>query len=434
MTDPDVHERRFAAALHFGRFDEIEELLARQPDLASSTLASMVATYDVDGVKAYLARDPGAARASRGDGSTRPLLAHLCFSRYHEVVPERREAMLEIARTLVEHGADPNAWVPVGPGDPGRLSMLYGAIGHARNLPLARWLLGQGASPNDFESLYHATELGDPSGVALLLEFGADPLHTNALLRAIDMHDPAMVAMLLEAGADPDDAYVLDTLGRRSPSPPAVWHAARVGAPREVARLLVEAGADLARVWDGRDAYGTARVYGSGAVEEVLREHGAARPLDPLESTLAACVAGSPPSPGSVVPLDLATPGDRTLLHTVAARPGSATALRSLVQVGFDPGAVDGQGMTPLHVAAWEGLAENVAFLLTVPHDLAHRNVYGGDAMGTLIHGAEFSPSADDRDHLACARMLLTAGAVADRADVDACGVPDLVQLLRAGT
>lgn len=70
---------------------------------------------------------------------------------------------------------------------------------------LGRWLLDQGANPNDAESLYHATDLGHHEGLKMLLDFGADPTGTNALLRAMDFHDHAAVQMLLESGARADD-------------------------------------------------------------------------------------------------------------------------------------------------------------------------------------------------------------------------------------
>lgn len=87
--------------------------------------------------------------------------------------------------------------------------------------------------------------------------------------------------------------------------------------------------------------------------------------------------------------------------------------------------------MPPLHLALWEGIPDHVAFLLTLPHDLAQRNGDGGDALATLMHGAEFCPRAAERDHLGCARLLLAAGAVPDPEEVDACGDEALGEMLR---
>lgn len=423
---------RLARALHLGQAWVVRALLEADPELARATFDLEVATYDLDAVRARLAREPAAATAS---AAGRPPIAHLCFSQYHRMAPERHDAMLAIAQLLVDHGADPNDGVPAEPGSAERLSLLYGALGHAGNLPLARWLLERGADPNDFESLYHATELGHRDGVALLLAHGADPRHTNALLRAIDMDDAAMVRLLLEHGADPDDPHAQGADGRRSPTPPALVHAARRFASGEVVGLLLDHGADPARAWQGRDAYGTARVHGAEAVARVLAARGHGRRLSEIEAALAACVAGGSPDAGRLDPtvLDPATlsPDERTLPHRLAARPGSLPALRALFAAGLDPRHPDEQGMPPLHVALWEGLADHVAFLLTLPHDLAHRNGYGGDALATLMHGAEFCPTAAERDHLGCARLLLAAGAVPDPEEVEACGDEAFVELLR---
>ncbi len=427
VMNRSARAERLARALHVGQDWVVRALLSADPELAHATFAIELATYDVDAVRARLARDPAAATAPVAG---RPPIAHLCFSRYHRMAPERHGAMLAIAQLLVDHGADPTDGVPVEPGSEARLPMLYGALGHAGNLPLARWLLEHGADPNDFESLYHATELGHRDGVALLLAHGADPGHTNALLRAIDMDDAAMVRALLEHGADPDDPYCIHTTGQREPSPPALHHAASRFASGEVAVLLLDHGADPTRVWQGRDAYGTARVHGAEAVARVLEARGHGRPLDATEAVLAACVAGGSPDAGLLDPTAL-DEHDRTLPHRLAARPGSLAALRALFAAGLDPQHADEQGMPPLHVALWEGLPDHVAFLLTLPHDLARRNAYGGDALGTLMHGAEFCPAAAERDHLGCARLLLEVGAVPDPEEVEACGDEDLVELLR---
>jgi len=417
---------RLERALYFGQAWVVRALLDAHPDLPRAAFGLELATYDVAAVRARLARDPAAATAP---APRRPPIAHLCFSQYHRIAPEREGAMLAVAQLLVDHGADPNDGVPVEPGSAARLSMLYGALGHAGNLPLARWLLEHGAEPDDFESLYHATELGHRDGVTLLLAHGADPGHTGALLRAIDMGDPAMVASLLEGGADPDDPYVQGADGSRQPTPPGLVHAARRFSSREIADVLLDHGAAPARVWHGRDAYGTARVHGADAFARALEARGHGRPLDATEAALAACVAGVSPDAGCLDPKALGE-HDRTLPHRLAARPGALTALRALFAAGFDLQHADEQGMSPLHIALWEGLPDHVAFLLTLPHDLARRNGYGGDAMATLIHGAEFCPSPG-RDHLACARLLLEAGAVPDPVEVDACGDEDLVGLLR---
>ena len=86
--------------------------------------------------------------------------------------------------------------------------------------------------------------------------------------------------------------------------------------------------------------------------------------------------------------------------------------------------------MPAIHIAAWEGHADVVAFLLQHDPDLSHRNMYGGDLMGTVIHGAEFCPARDRRDHLGAARLIWEAGSLLHRHDITHCGVEELADHL----
>lgn len=70
-----------------------------------------------------------------------------------------------------------------------------------------------------------------------------------------------------------------------------------------------------------------------------------------------------------------------------------------------------------------------MGYLLTLNPSLTHRNAYGGDALGTTLHGAEFGPKAGEGDHIACARLLLEAGAILDQAWIDGSG-SEVVQFL----
>jgi hypothetical protein len=55
--------------------------------------------------------------------------------------------MLAIADMLLARGADVNAGFPAYVGSDHMLSTLYFAVGHADNMPLAKWLLEHGADP-----------------------------------------------------------------------------------------------------------------------------------------------------------------------------------------------------------------------------------------------------------------------------------------------
>jgi ankyrin repeat protein len=326
------------------------------------------------------------------------------------------------ARAPGAAGADPTALGRRAAAPTLPLSVTYGAI-VAGNAPLARLLLAAGANPNDGESLYHAVEGGDAEAVEALIAFGATARGTNALLRAIDRHDAAMLARLLAHDADPNEGAGEGQDGFLKGTRPALHHAALRNAPREIAAALLAAGADPRRTWEGRDAFGFARVHGAAGVVAALTEAGCARPLTPSEAVIAAwhegavgvaevsaVAAGALAGSGALAPADAAR-AERWFLHRMAARADGASALQRALEAGCDPSATQDDGMTPLHAAAWEGYAPQVRVLLAWPHDLTHRNAYGGDALATLVHGAAHAVGPG-RDHVACAEALLAAGAV----------------------
>ncbi|MEM8788135.1 MAG: ankyrin repeat domain-containing protein [Pseudomonadota bacterium] len=399
--------QRLKMALYFGQNWVVEALLAEDPDLPRDRLDLQIALYDLPAVEAAIARDPTVA--TRAIGPRVPLL-HLAFSQYLHMAPERAPAMLRIADLLLAAGADVNLGFAPDPDAPHRLSPLYGALGHARNLALGEWLLRHGANPDDDESLYHATEFGDARALRLLLAHGANPDGTNALNRALDFDDLEMVTMLLKAGAQTAEALPLHPSGEPMTSVPALHQAARRWCGAPVVRALLDHGADPALRWQGLTAHAVARVYGNDAAAEALAQAGHAEPLPPTVAALAACARGSAPD-ARLSSQDLA-PELRLLPCRIAARPERLAHLRALLLAGLDPETRDEMDLTPLHVAGWEGLPEQVAYLLEFAPDLARENAYGGDALGTVIHGAEFCPARRSRDHVTCARLLLKAGAV----------------------
>ena len=118
------------------------------------------------------------------------------------------------------------------------------------------------------------------------------------------------------------------------------------------------------------------------------------------------------------------------LLARVVWGPTSPVHVKARVAAGPDPNDADDMGMTVLHVACGEGLSERVAYLLTLDPDLDRRNGYSGDALGTVIHGCEFGPEPEKRDHIARARMLLEAGADLRPPHIENCGSEAMVLLL----
>ena len=414
---------RLKIALYFGQGWVTDQLLETDPDLAHDNFGLELALLDRQSVADRLARDPDAA--TRMIGVRSPIL-HLAFSQRWRDMEQGGARSVEIAGLLKDNGADVNDSYPSEPGSEHELSALYGALGHAGNLELARWLLENGADPNDNESLYHSTELGHSDGLRLLLDHGVKIEGTNALPRALDFDNLEMVTMLLKAGADPNEGVSDHPSGQPNVVIPGLHQAARRMCSPEIAQALIDHGADGSFRYDGHSAYAFARMSGNRAVADVIEATGQATELDEMERALAAI------ADGDVVRLDpdRLTGRARKVVHWLLGFDGTLPHVKRLIESGYNPDWVDEQDMPAIHIAAWEGLADAVEYLLGLEPDFEHRNMYGGDILGTAIHGAEFCPARDRRDHLTCVRLILEAGSMIHRSDMEGSGVEPLTELL----
>lgn len=418
---------RLKMALFLGRNREVESLLSETPDLGSDNFGILCALFDADGVRSELDRDPALAIAAVGP--RRPIL-HLAFSRHLKARPELEEDMLEVAGALIAAGADVNDGYEMEPGSGCRLSALYGALGHADNMPLARWLLEHGANPDDGESLYHSTELGHREGLKMLIAHGANPAGTNALPRALDFDDIEAVRLLLEAGADPNESVDWPEESGEAPRViPALHQAARRMCGSQTVECLLDGGADPARIHDGHTAYALARVHGNRAAAEVLENRGGASVLSPVEAQLARAADGDIRESDRIDMAKLSAELARLLAH-LAGREDALPHVERLVVMGFDIDSIDEMGLTPLHVAGWEGLPNAMACFLGKNPDLDHVNGYGGTLFSTILHGSENCPRRESREHLSCMTRALESGAEIPRLALTALGEPDMIALL----
>ncbi len=426
--DRAARQQRLTQALFHGHGWVAAQLLADTPDLAEDSFGLQCALYDRAAVEAALARDPGLAVQTCG--TRRPIL-HLAFSGWFRQRPELESDMIAVAAALVAAGADVNDSYPEGPESQTMLSALYGAIGHAGNMVLGRWLLEQGADPNDGESLYHATELGDHDGLRLLLSSGADPRGTNALLRAMDFDDVGAVRLLLDHGAVPDD-FDADADGDGQPwVVPALHQAARRGVGADMVQLLLDHGADPARLHDGVSAYSRARVFGNRALAQEIEARGLAVPLSYEERLLAQAAEGTL-RPGVLIDPEKLPQAYQTLLRQVMHLPDRLAHIRRLVDLGMEHDGTDSEGLTPVQVAGWEGLPEVLAYLLTLGPDLSHVNGYGGTLLDTIIHGSQHHPARAERDHLTCLELVLEQHVPLPQDAAQRAGREDVAALLSA--
>lgn len=419
--------QRLKVALFQGQTRVAAQLLDEIPDLADGLFGLQCALYRREAVAAALADNPGLAVARHGPRS--PIL-HLAFSRWIHEHPELEADMLAVAELLLAHGADVSDGYPHQEGGEHLLSALYGAIA-ADNMPMVRWLLEQGADPDDGESLYHATELGHREGLRMLLAHGADPAGTNALLRALDFNDHAAIEMLIAHGARVDEFNAEEVGGEAPWVIPALFQAARRGCDRRMVELLLDAGADPRGQWQWMTPYAYARVYGSRPVAEALEARGCATPLTREEALLARAAEGQE-SPGAYLDPAAIPPACRDILREIAGNEAHLPQIRALVALGvpYDaPGPQD--GVTPVQIAGWAGSPAAMRYFLSLRPDLSHINGYGGTLLSTILHGSENAPARAGADHIACLELALTEGVALPRQAVRGVGRENVAAFLR---
>lgn len=426
QMDRKARAERLKLALFLGQARAVSQLLEADPTLPEHNFGLLCATYHVARVQRALSRDPSAA--TRVVGIRSPIL-HLAFSKHFQAHPERETDMLAVAEALVAHGADVNDSYPAEPGSEHRLTAIYGALGHAGNMPLARWLLERGADPNDDETLYHATELGHIEGLKLLMHHGVKTKGTNALLRMLDFDDVEGTRLLLEYGADPNETAPVHPSGQPVDKIPALHQAARRGKDGRYVGLLLDHGAAGEAIWQGHSAYALARIYGNDSFAQALAARGLEMPLNRAEEILAACADGETPSGVPLNGLGLSDEA-RMILTRVILRDDGLDHAKRLVAAGIDPNQTDEMGMTPLHSAGWAGLPKHLEWLLGLSPDLDHVNGFGGDLISTIVHGSENRLDVDRRDHATCARLALEAGAKLKRSEIDHAFNEDVAAIL----
>ncbi len=424
--DKAAKRQRLRLAIYQGHFSVAEQLMEDTPDIADGDFGLCLGLYRKSDVLEFLNTSP--ALATQPLGNLAPPMTVLARSKWIHHAPHLAGDMLDIAQALLANGADVDLGASIYDQSDHKLSPLYFAIGHANNMALGRWLLKNGANPNDDESLYHSTELGHHDGLRLLLAHGADPRGTNALLRAMDFHDTTAVRLLIEHGAKVDEFDGRHIGGEAPWVVPALHQAARRMCKADMITLLLDNGADMNRRFEGVAPYGYARVFGHSQLAQILKDRGADTELSTVEQKLADVADGKPVS-GKLDP-DEIPDAYRNIIRMILHIPGKLDHVRRLVAVGVEFDRPDSEGLTPVQIAGWEGLPEVMEYLLTLKPDLDHVNGYGGTLLGTILHGADNCPQRAERDYITCLHLALAQGVPLPLRAMELTGSSDIAEFL----
>ena len=359
---PDHHVR--GAWDHMRAQHTAMRMLARHPELPRASFASAVVCGELAEVERQLAdrpslaversSEPDPARSASGGGGDlyralgpkgwTPLL-YLCFTRLP--LAAANDNAVAIARLLLDHGADPNAFFMAGGS---RYTPFVGVAGegeedrppHPRRDALARVLLERGAEPYDIQVVY---DIGFRGEVRWFLEM----IHERSLQlgRAGDWQDPEW-SMLSMGGYGSGARWHLDVAIKKDDVHLAEWCLAHGASP--TARPASDPR------FPRRSLYEEAVRRGRSEIAALLVRHGARAtdvPPDPMTSFVAACFRLDRHAAEAM--LD-ERPELRTATEPLfaAAREDRADVVVLLLDLGVSSELEDANKQRTLHVAAGE--------------------------------------------------------------------------------
>jgi ankyrin repeat protein len=401
---------RFKAAVEAGDVDHVRQLLQSHADLVSRINEPMfgfdspavhVARTNLELLDLLLAHGADLnARTSREKGG---------FGVLEQVNPDE-------AAPLIARGARIDVWAAANLGMLAELATLIAddpSLVHAKGgdgkrplhfahtIPIALFLLEHGAEIDALDDDHDSTPaqhlIADHPAVAeFLVAQGA----RSDLLLAAALGDVALVRRHLDAdpGAiamrvDQDSFPMIDT------------------APNGGHIYQWTLGFHVS-------AFDVARKCGHAAVLDLLLKR-----AGPLDRLLDALWCGDDARADAVLAADpqLVARAPKRALRLVAdaARNNNLAALSVMLRRGFPVTALSQHGGTPLHWAAFHGNADMMRDVLRYdpPIDTQDRQ-FRGTAMDWLIHGALEPWGFSSGQHVACARLLLGAGARVDEASL----------------
>jgi len=368
----------------------------RMPGLSRHSLHAAAMFGDLDEAKRHLARDPDAVKQKGGPLDWEPL-QYLAYGR----LPGAEVHSVEIARLLIENGADVNVNFDDGWGNP--FTLLNGVIGqgeqsrteHPRAMDLASLFIDAGKDAFDTQVNYDTALGPDETRWLELLWSRSDPAkwHGKIYVRerastldyllglAVDRRDMRRAEWLLDHGADPNGTHGYSLQ-------PIIMHA---------------------------------QLYGGREMLVLLERHGGQpRPLKGEEAFMAACLSGdldeirriaTRTPPLALHPHPLIEAAQRDLDEVVAL----------LLELGMPPDRGQEDGKRALHWAAQSGSVKVARLLIAAGADIdARGSRYRGTPLGFALHFGQqamidlLTPLTHDIGGLANAGKLERLGALLD--------------------
>ena len=402
---PEERGALLLKSLFYGNHALLRELYERRESLPASDFFVAATLGNVAIVESMLAAD--AAWASRVGGPMQTqAITYASYARFGQMDDSYSLRQQRVVTLLLAHGADPNSFVTAESG--GRLSALYGCCRQPGNPPIAKLLLDAGASTDDGESLYHASELSDTSCLEMLFAAGVPEKDREfCIRRVLDSENASALAVYLRNGTNPNH---LDWALFRNRS-------------LKIIELLVEHGADLNRQTDGY--WLLERIRGltpvqvaerAGAVEAVsyLLKKGATDNRTPQDRLIGACARADKEAAQRILRehpnvVQTFTARDHGNIAT-CARQSRLQAVQLMLDVGFDIEArTDDLDATALLYAATNGDAPMVKLLLARGARIDVKHKYEGSPLASAVFcAANFREETGD--YAEAVRLLLEAG------------------------
>jgi ankyrin repeat protein len=383
---------------HPSRRERARQFLAGKPQIAKANIYTAVAVGDVAAVADLLTKNAD-VHAKGGPFDWEPLL-YAAYSRLDRNA--EGHSTLQVARLLIEHGADPNAgflwdW---GGQFPCLCTALTGVLGlgeadaqraegplyqppHQYCFEFARLLLEAGADPNDNQGLYNRMQYPNDEHLKLLFEYGLGKDQGGPWFQRFFQHWPRV-----------DNRSPSDILSYQ------LRYAVKANYFDRV-KLLVENGADVNVISQypaaARSPYAEAVYHGHQEIADYLVAKGAKRiALSAADAFAAACNRADADHARGLVASDPSLLDDPGELLTSAAEEGRADRLRLLMDLGFD---VDGKAgrASPLHCAALAGQLDTVKLLVEFG---ANVDVRDPDYDGTPLSAAQYKGQRDVVEYL----------------------------------